>query len=1040
MNKTLIAFLCTFIALPAVADNYIKFKASAIEDTINTMVPESHRLSAADEYQKQMDSTTGKISVLGIYNVCAAAGFNINNTNGYNGCRLFINTIAEKSGFGSGSATQQNCKTKFNGIWALSPDGKQYQCVGKDGYKLVYHASCDGAGGDCIKDFSSLQTQEPNAREFIQAYGQQKNLQFTCWYTFDESRWQLNNPFPQDYIRCSAGGKAYEFEFDDLIQDPGKTAVESENTALCEMFGGKIVKHPDSSIEKYWQSCEVSKEVCNGPLHNLAIKIGHNVIYQGYCRLSRTVKETSVVGLKTLPGVDSRVFYNTGAQMRAGMAKQQTEEYLRTKFPNETYVNCDPNPKILNEGFGIDRDYVMTCTVGSKQVDFIFHDLTEGNDARAATGMDAMQCIISGGTFKGESCRGPTQAECDALDAALRAKGSSEGAKWDDDVRACIMDNAMKTYKRDVTTGYIVGAVVIVGGTIAVIGTGGAAAPAIVGGTEMLVTDLAINWAIDANHHRLSKGAATRFVNFVEDAEKCTTEACALKVLQSHYATLSGVMNDLNKDDLAVVDTTMERLFGLIQTEFVACGKNDMGQTVYANPADCAMQQSHLKLMDHIDPLSEPVLIIASIAYNPGYVTNKFMKLKKVSKLAKLDDAADGINYDKKLRAAYQQYAPKNQSFDDFKKMFANEAEFDKAVAGWKTFEPGSVKKGDYSFSSEIYTSSPYSTYDPELAKQMRTIDEKYAGDIAALDEQIKPLSKQARQLKNSREDELYKQKRLIRDKAKERLGRSVTDDDWNLEELSDLKQQYTDINAKLYVAPDYTPQEIEVMDELAPLENMREGYIVARDREKSRLINASIPNEVATAVAETRRQELVDIIASDDVLFAQVQDFDNLSVADKQSFLQNVHSKLDDVTHNVYMTPRVRVYDDPKSSIVANAARQYNNSPLGRQLNANEVLNTIVHEQSHLVDDAAADLGMLGAQKANIRIQKADMTTQWETYWDWNTFAPTEKRYRPIETDEVYRAVPTEYSSYQVGSPNKSAPSHQDLVQQIIERRAEIR
>lgn len=641
MKKTLIAFLCTFIALPAMADNYIKFKASAIEDTINTMVPESHRASAADEYQKQMNSTTGKISVMGIYKVCAAAGFNINNTNGYNGCRRFINTIAEKSGFGFGSANQQKCKTKFNGIWALSPDGKQYQCVGKDGHQLVYHASCDGAGGDCIRDFSSLQTQEPNAREFIQTYGQQKNLQFTCWYTFDESRWQLDNPRPQDYIKCSAGGKAYEFEFDDLIQDPGKTAVESENTALCKMFGGKIVKHPDDIIEKYWQSCEVSREICNGPLHNLAVKIGHNVMYQGYCRLSRTVKETSVIGLKTLSGVDSRVFYNTGAQMRAGMAKEQTEEYLRTKFPNETYINCDPNPKILNEGFGIDRDYVMTCTVGSKQVDFIFHDLTEGNDARAATGMDAMQCIISGGTFKGESCRGPTQAECDALDAALRAKGSSEGAKWDDDVRACIMGNAMKTYKRDVTTGYIVGAVVIVGGTIAVIGTGGAAAPAIIGGAEMLVTDLAINWAIDANHRRLSQGTATRFVNFVEDADKCTTEACALKVLQSHYATLSGVMNDLNKDDLAVVDATMERLLGLIQTEFVACGKNDKGQTVYANPADCAMQQSHLKIMDYIDPLSEPVLIIGSIIYNPGFVTRRFMKMKNVTKLAKLDDVTD---------------------------------------------------------------------------------------------------------------------------------------------------------------------------------------------------------------------------------------------------------------------------------------------------------------------------------------------------------------------------------------------------------------
>lgn len=399
----------------------------------------------------------------------------------------------------------------------------------------------------------------------------------------------------------------------------------------------------------------------------------------------------------------------------------------------------------------------------------------------------------------------------------------------------------------------------------------------------------------------------------------------------------------------------------------------------------------------------------------------------------------DDINYEKKLRAAYQQYAPKNQSFDDFKKMFANEAEFDKAVAGWKTFEPCSVKKGNSSLSPYIYVSSPYSTYDPELAKQMRTIDAEYADDIAALDEQIKILKKQVRQFNKAREDELYKQKRQIKDKASERLGRRITDYDWSLEELSDLKQQYIDINDKLSVVPDYTPQEIEIMDELASLENMRKGYIVARDREKSRLINASIPDEVVIAVAEARRQELVDIIASDDVLFAQVQDFDNLSIVDKKSFLQNVHSKLDDVTHNVGWRPSVSIYEDPKSSVVANAARQYNNSPLGRKLNVNQVLNTIVHEQSHLVDKSAADLGMLGAQKANMRIEMADVTTQWEKYWDWNTFSPAEKRYLPIETEEVYRGVPTEYSSFHVGSSKEYAPTHYNFVQQIIERRAKM-
>ena len=1039
MKRFLIAFFVVLVVNGAYAENYVIFKSDVVEKAINQLVASENRQSAADEYQKNMDQTNGKISVTGLYKVCIAAGFNIQSNDGYSLCRNFLNfMINETESMGVGIASQKNCANQFNGVWTISSDGTTYQCVGRDGYELVYKRSCSGAGGECIKQFADLQTQGSNGREFINAYGKLHGLNLTC-HSVIETRRSITTPLGQDYIKCSAGGQAYEFEFDDLNQTPGDKSSRSENTAICELYGGQMVNTGDKITESIWQSCDISSELCNGAVHDLAMRTGHTVQYQGYCRLSREIETISAAELNQIDGIDSRIFYNAGAQMRMDTAKPMVEEYLRTQFPNETYVVCAATPKELNQGLGIDIDYVISCTVGTQQVDFVFDDLSESFDSDAMTGMEAMQCIINGGTFKGETCRGPTKEECEKLDSVLRAKGDDKGARYDDDARACILGNAESTYKRDVAIGYITGAVVIVGGALVTIGTGGAAGPVVVNGVAMLAGDIAINYAMDANHQRLTNKAAKKFVDFVTDADACTTEQCALDVLEKHYATLSGVMSDLNTEDQAVVDATIDRLIGLIQTEFVACGENAAGQTVYASPADCAMQQSHLKLMDYIDPVSEPVLIIGSIAYNPGYVTNKFMKLKKVSKLAKLDDVADGINYDKKLRAAYQQYAPKNQSFDDFKKMFANEAEFDKAVAGWKTFEPGSVKKGERRWSPEVYVSSPYSTYDSELAKQMRTIDEKYAGDIAALDEQIQPLRKQARQLKEAREDELYKQKRLIEDKAKERLGRRVTDDDWNLEELSDLKQQYTDIYAKLKGAPDYTPQEIEVMDELAPLENMREGYIVARDREKSRLINASIPNEVATAVAETRRQELVDIIASDDVLFAQVQDFENLSVADKQSFLQNVHSKLDDVTHNVDWAPRVSVYDDPKSSIVANAARQYNNSPLGRQLNANEVLNTIVHEQSHLVDRTAADLGMLGAQKANIDIQKADMTTQWETYWDWNTFAPTEKRYLPIETEEVYRAVPTEYSSYQVGSAKESAPTHQDLVQQIIERRAEM-
>ncbi len=536
MKKSLTIFFCILLTYPVMADNYIKFKSTAIEDTINTMVPESHRMAAADEYQKQMDATTGKISVMGMYRVCAAAGFNINNTNGYNGCRLFINTIAEKSGFGSGSATQQTCKTKFNGIWTISPDGKEYQCVGKDGHKLVYNASCDGAGGECVKTFSKLQTQEPTAREFILAYGTQKNLPLTCYHTY-ENRRGITSPLGQEYIKCSAGGKSYEFEFDDLIQDPGKTAVESENTALCTMFGGKIVKHPDSSIEKIWQSCEIARDICNGPLQSLATKIGHSVMYQGYCRLSRSAQTKSLVGLKTLPGVDNRIFYNTGAQMRAGTAQAQVEEYLHTKFPNETYINCNPNPKILNAGLGLDPDYVMTCTVGTNQVDFIFHDLTEGADYKAESGEAKMACAIVAQRVDGKNCRGLDQSACTDLGNKLKQMGR-RGTEYKPEQGGCIL--------LDTQTEELVNlGLEIAGGVALTVATGGY-------GAIVVAASIATDLGFDLINKWLRRIPYSDYQEFMKHANKCSdsdtsieNQYCIADVLSNYYALIMGNLSDL---------------------------------------------------------------------------------------------------------------------------------------------------------------------------------------------------------------------------------------------------------------------------------------------------------------------------------------------------------------------------------------------------------------------------------------------------------------------------------------------------------------
>lgn len=558
MKNFIITFFLVLCTLPVMAENWILFRADAVERAINTIVTETRRTATASEYEKQMDKDTGKISVSGMFKVCAVAGFNINEPNGYEDCRRFVDFIAEASGFGSNSPTQQSCAAVFGGVWTITPDGKTYQCVGKDGHLLKHSASCRNGNGECVKVFNSLQTQVPVAKEFIYAYGKQKGVQLTC----------SNEPVKiykvgSDYIKCSAGGIAYEFAFDDLNQDPDSTAVESENAAMCKMFGGKIVKTDDKSNEKIWQSCDVSQDVCVGPLHDLAIKIGHDVMYQGYCRLSRTVKKSSIIGLNTLPGVDSRKFYNIGAQVRVDIAQAQVKEYLHDIFPNEEYIHCDSSIKTLEDPTKQNPEYVMTCNVGTKQVDFIFHDLTEGMDYKAKSGAAAMDCIIEGGVHAGKQCRGLNEAECKAISDQV-----SGGTTWDVKAGQCVLNDARVASQIDNGI-MIAGGVIITVGTLGIAGAATAATLVAVGGS--VAFDAAFlgleRWQEINPHHRA--------LQFMADAKGCADNDCAYNVVKSHFARLNEIFDDLNTDEMDLVLAEMERLGEYLSDEELGSAMND---------------------------------------------------------------------------------------------------------------------------------------------------------------------------------------------------------------------------------------------------------------------------------------------------------------------------------------------------------------------------------------------------------------------------------------------------------------------------------
>ncbi len=607
IKKISIAVLCVFGVCAARAENWVRFTSAAVEEMINISVSPERRQAAADEYQKNMDAATGWISVSGMYKVCIAGGMDIKTDAGYNNCRTFVNTLVEKSNLVKMTASAENCATLWNGVWAADATGKTHQCIGRDGHKLVYSKSCRNKQGKCVDAFQDLQTQGASAREFISAWGNKNNMNLTCHATADI------NKVGQDYIQCSAGGMAYEFEFDDLNQNPGEKSSRSQATAMCKLFGGEIVTTGDSVTDNTWFSCTAARDVCEGGLRSLAMAVGHTVQYQGHCRISRKVDAVAGVFLNQIDGVDSRVFYNAGVQTRIDDAKPMVEQYLRGKFPGESYIGCESAIKKLTER----EDYVMTCTVGTRQVDFVFDDLTEGKNVAAAAGLAGMRCIVAGGEFAGKTCKFiDNAAQC----LKLNTEVAPNVARWDDKMGACVLADAKRynSFKNGVWA---------VGGTVVGLAIGAVAGVA--AGTVILATvvvDVVFEGAYAVLNRIKEINPQHRAVQFLEDTKDCADSSCAYLGVMQHTARLKEILSDLNGDVQAQVVEHYAYLTSLLTQEEFNMAVNSSGLTF----GDSALKASGA------------ALFVIALVGNPDKALTE--ALEKVPHLAtKIDNLGDVI-------------------------------------------------------------------------------------------------------------------------------------------------------------------------------------------------------------------------------------------------------------------------------------------------------------------------------------------------------------------------------------------------------------
>ena len=213
----------------------------------------------------------------------------------------------------------------------------------------------------------------------------------------------------------------------------------------------------------------------------------------------------------------------------------------------------------------------------------------------------------------------------------IRNRGGS-GAHYDTKKRACILNSAEEYATQELLQNVATGAVVAVGTSIFVIGSGGVGAALIVGGS-MFAVDTAVNGGLYIVEKLEDGQAGRRFTRFINAAKKCKDSKCAQLVIEQNYNDLNAVVDELNFEDAAEFQTELERLLDLMDV----CRMDDDG-TVYmgTKDGDCLLAIRQLNLASENKSLQYASfgLMIGDFAFNPASAFSKV--LSKGGKIARM--------------------------------------------------------------------------------------------------------------------------------------------------------------------------------------------------------------------------------------------------------------------------------------------------------------------------------------------------------------------------------------------------------------------
>lgn len=413
----------------------------------------------------------------------------------------------------------------------------------------------------CVDAFKNVDTQLTEGIFLAQEY-MLKNIIPTGSNTWIECvGTPIRTKGNQDFLKCTStdGKYAYDFEFDDLIESTDKTVQTDAAQALCEtIHGGKF----ESGAGRYFCTkgdAADTKDMCNkmrGTSYGLSwttqfypsIQVGTtysgsamaaNVRASAQTRQNVCVFDFRSVGKdykpKTIPGVDNYKYEYIEVRSLPSLEfllHQYVQAQTGTSFNN---FNCTSGFRQWKSPNG--TKHIFECTVinddatKSDTIEFVFDNINVRSELYSNAGESGMGCIGAGGSFDGANCMGMTKSQCVELD-----KVAPGGAKWDDTIKQCTLNDAKKLENLKTVGDALVTSLTVAGTVVVVVATAGTAAPAIaalavasgvfsVGGTIIDTTATATMTSQVENFKSM--------YNFCKNQPIAEQDPCARSVLQS---------------------------------------------------------------------------------------------------------------------------------------------------------------------------------------------------------------------------------------------------------------------------------------------------------------------------------------------------------------------------------------------------------------------------------------------------------------------------------------------------------------------------